>query len=123
MVPDPRVAVPRRRETLRKGGWGRTQEHCPGADEGGTDEVAPRDGRLKSERARFCPDQPRSLKSPSHSCHLCSLVPPARVCSFKLYCFFPTFCTAGTSAVFPATFAFSAADSSARMPARIPSRA
>jgi hypothetical protein len=47
----------------------------------------------------------------------------ARNNSLKLYCFFPTLCTAGTSAVFPATFASFAADSSARMPARIPSSA
>src|ERR1700722_16969471 len=40
-------------------------------------------------------------------------------------CFFPTLCTAGTSAVLlaPATFALSAADSSARMPARMPDSA
>ena len=34
-----------------------------------------------------------------------------------LYCFFPVLCTAGASEVFPTTFAFSAADSSARAPA------
>jgi hypothetical protein len=41
------------------------------------------------------------------------------------YCFFPTLCAAGTLAVLsaPDDFALSAADSSARMPARIPASA
>src|SRR5580704_5857838 len=51
----------------------------------------------------------------------CSLPGDAR----KVYYFFPTLCAAGTSAALwaPATFAFSAADSSARMPARMPDNA
>jgi len=80
-----------------------------------------------AQRLQFCRRTPatsprRIVEPPSGREFFDSDIFAPHFWSFEFYCFFPTLCAAGTSPVLlpPATFALSAADSSARMPARIP---